>query len=65
MDKTYYDFTTKMEQAGVDDEYIMGWQEGYLRMPEREEQRLTDAWSAGFEDGKAKKMDGYGNWAKK
>ncbi len=36
MDKTYYDFTTKMEEAGVDDEYVQGWQMGYIDMPDRE-----------------------------
>ncbi|GMQ97174.1 MAG: hypothetical protein BMS9Abin15_0873 [Gammaproteobacteria bacterium] len=64
MDKAYYDFVTKMEQASVNDEYIMGWQEGYLQMPEREEQRVTEAWSAGFEDGKNKDMDKFSSWAK-
>ena len=62
MDKTYYDFTTKMEQAGVDDEYIQGWQMGYLDMPDREQQRTTDTWSAGKEDGAAKNMDNYTNY---
>jgi hypothetical protein len=53
-----------MEQAGVDPEYIQGWQGGYLHNQEREEQRVNDAYSAGFEDGKARKTDGYSAWAK-
>ncbi len=62
MDKAYYDFTTKMEQAGVDDEYIQGWQMGYLNMPDREQQRTTDAWSAGKEDGATRNMHNYTNY---
>lgn len=64
MDQTYYDTTTKMEETGVDPEYINGWQCGYLLNPEREEQRLTEAYSAGYEDGKAHNTDNFSNWAK-
>jgi len=64
MDKTYYDFTTKMEEANVDDEYVQGWQMGYIDMPDREEQRITEAWSAGKEDGAAKNMENYTNFVK-
>ncbi|MBD3620128.1 MAG: hypothetical protein HUJ28_11720 [Chromatiales bacterium] len=64
MDQTYYDTTVAMEKAGVDAEYIQGWQGGYLHNPEREEQRVTEAYSAGYEDGKARKTDGYSSWAK-
>jgi len=64
MNKTYYDTVVKMEQAGVDPEYIQGWQGGFLQNPEREEQRVNDAYSAGFEDGKSGKTDGYSAWAK-
>jgi len=63
MDKTYYDFTTKMEQANTNDEYIQGWQMGYLDMPDREEQRITEAWEAGKSDGAEKNMENYTNWA--
>ena len=54
MDQAYRDATTKMEEMGVQLEYILGWQGGYLGHPEREEQRVTDAYSAGYEDGQAK-----------
>jgi hypothetical protein len=64
MDKTYRETTTKMEQAGVDPEYILGWQGGYLGHPEREEQRVTEAYEAGYEDGKEKNTDNFGSWAK-
>lgn len=65
MNQEYYDSVTKMEQAGVDPEYIQGWQGGYLMNPEREEQRVTDAYTAGYEDGKAKNADNFSKWVKK
>lgn len=64
MDQTYYDAVTKMEQMGVDDEYIQGWQAGYLQNPQREEQRLNEAYEAGYADGEEKNLDNLGNWAK-
>lgn len=60
----YRDATNKMEEMGVDPDYILGWQGGYLGHPEREEQRVTDAYSAGFEDGQAHNTDNFPNWVK-
>ncbi len=51
---TYYEGVKKMEEMGVDDNYIQGWVSGFLGNPEIEEQRITDAWEAGYEDGKNK-----------
>jgi len=65
MNQEYYDAVDKMEKAGADPEYVQGWQCAFLHNPKREEQRLTDAYSAGYEDGSARKMDGYSSWAKK
>jgi len=62
MNKEYYDATTKMEEMKIDPEYIQGWQGGYLLNPEREEQRVNEAYSAGYEDGKAHNMDNFSNW---
>jgi hypothetical protein len=64
MNKEYYDAVTKMEDMGVDEEYIQGWQGGYLLNPEREEQRVTEAYSAGYEDGKAHNLDNFADWKK-
>jgi hypothetical protein len=64
MTPEYREVTTKMEAANVDVQYIIGWQTGYLQHPEREEQNLNDAYSAGFEDGQEKKTDGYSSYAK-
>lgn len=65
MDKTYYDTVDKLEKAGVDREYINGWACGWLHNPKREEQRLTDAYNAGYEDGYAKNTDHMNDWIKK
>jgi hypothetical protein len=64
MDNTYYETIKKMEAAQVDREYILGWMGGYLENPEREEQRITDAYQAGHEDGNNKVTDGYQEWVK-
>ncbi|MCK5725483.1 MAG: hypothetical protein KAH22_01515 [Thiotrichaceae bacterium] len=63
MNQEYYDTVVKMEAANTDAEYVQGWQGGYLINPEREEQRLTDAYNAGYADGKEKKLDGYSEWS--
>jgi hypothetical protein len=64
MNQEYYDAVTKMEEMGVNVEYIQGWQGGYLHNPLREEQRLNEAYEAGYEDGKARTTDNFGNWTK-
>ncbi len=64
MDQAYRDAITKMETAGVDPEYVLGWQGGYLGHPEREEQRVTAAYTAGFEDGQEKNGDHFDKWKK-
>lgn len=64
MDKVYYDAVDTMEKQGVEPEYIVGWQGGYLLMPEREEQRVTEAYEAGYNDGKERTLDNIGNWTK-
>ncbi len=51
MDKTYYETLSKLQDMGVDNDYFTGWAGGYLSNPEREEQRVTDAYEAGYEDG--------------
>jgi hypothetical protein len=65
VDSTYYEASDKMEKLGVEPEYIIGWQGGYMGMPEREEQRATEAYEAGYEDGKARNTDNFEKWIKK
>jgi len=65
MNQSYYDFTTKMEKATVNADYIEGWQSGYILNPPREEQNSNEAYEAGYEDGKAHNMDNFNSWANK
>ena len=64
MNQKYYDAVVAMEKAGVDAEYLQGWQGGFLVNPEREEQRVTEAYEAGYADGAEQNMDGYKEWVK-
>lgn len=64
MDKTYHSAIVEMEGKNVDSEYIQGWIAGYLQNPTREEQRVTEAYEAGYEDGENKTTDNYSSWVK-
>lgn len=64
MNQAYREGVTKMEELGVDPEYVLGWQGGFLGHPEREEQRVNDAYSAGYEDGQEKSTDNFDKWKK-
>lgn len=59
----YNKTVTAMEQANVDAEYIQGWQGGFLVNPMREEQRVTEAYEAGYNDGVEHNTDNYKNFA--
>lgn len=48
---TYYEGVIKMEKLGVSDNYIQGWVAGFLCNPEIEEQRITDEYESGYNDG--------------
>lgn len=63
MNEAYRDATTKMEEMGVNNDYLIGWQSGFLGHPEREEQRVNDAYNAGFEDGQSKETGNFANWS--
>ena len=65
MNSEYRAATTKMEEMEVNPEYLLGWQGGYLGHPKREEQRLNEAYEAGFDDGEAKSTANFGNWLEK
>ena len=65
MANTYYETIDKMEKSGVDAEYINGWASGFLHNPKREEQRVTDAYEAGYSDGWEGKTDNYASWVNK
>jgi hypothetical protein len=62
MNQAYRDATTQMEEMGINPEYILGWQGGYLGHPKREEQRVTEAYEAGYDDGEQKSTENFSNW---
>lgn len=64
MDKKYYDTVTQLEKMGADPEYLQGWMSGFLHNPKREEQRITEAYEAGYDDGQNGSIDGAANWKK-
>jgi hypothetical protein len=62
VNQAYRDATTRMEEMKVNPEYILGWQGGYLGHAKREEQRLTEAYEAGYEDGGEKSTENFASW---
>ena len=65
MNMTYYETVTKLEKMGADKEYVQGWMGGFLHNPKREEQSITDAYTAGYEDGLKSSTDSASKWVKK
>ncbi len=59
---TYYEGVKKMEELGVNDNYIQGWVAGFLCNPELEEQRITDDYESGYSDGKEKIDSNFSNF---
>jgi hypothetical protein len=64
MEDIYYNTIDNLEKMSVDPEYIQGWIGGYLGNPGREEQRVTEAYAAGYEDGKEKQTTSAESWVK-
>ena len=63
MDKgEYHAAVRRMQEDGADPEYVQGWIGGYLGNPKKEEQRITEAYEAGYADGEAGEQDGYWTW---
>ena len=58
----YNETIDQLEKLGIDQDYIQGWVGGYLRNPEREEQRVTGAYKAGYEDGQGGVTDKALDW---
>jgi len=65
MNDVYYSTIDKMEKANVSREYVVGWASGFLQNPKREEQRLNDAYEAGYSDGEEKNSDNFSSWVGK
>ena len=62
MNSTYYETVNQLENMGVDPDYLQGWVGGYLGNPQREERRVSTAYSAGFEDGQNQTTDHAADW---
>jgi len=62
MTNTYYETISKLEQQNIAREYIIGWASGYLGNPKIEEQRSSESWEAGYQDGQEKNTEQAANW---
>ena len=62
MNEDYYAAIDKMEKAKVSREYIVGWASGFLNNPKVEEQRVNDAYEAGYTDGEEKNAGNFSAW---
>ncbi len=60
---SYFESVKRMEEMGVNDNYIQGWVAGYLNNPEIEEQRMTSEYESGYEDGKDKSDANFENFS--
>lgn len=58
----YHKTIVEMEGKKVNPEYIQGWIGGFMGNPKREEQRTTDAYDKGFEDGAQGNTSNYEAW---
>jgi ribosomal protein S2 len=58
----YRQTIVEMEKQHVDAEYIQGWIGGFMGNLKREEQRLTEAYEKGYEDGKNQNTSNYESW---
>jgi len=65
MGTPYYDAIDRMEKKKVDPEYINGWASGFLHNPKREEQRVSEAYAAGYAHGLEKNVGGFEAWIRK
>lgn len=60
----YYKAVDEMQRSNVDPEYLQGWIGGYMRNPKREEQRITQAYEAGYQDGENSDLTKFKDWVK-
>lgn len=65
MNDVYYETIDKMEKENVSRDYVVGWASGYLQNPKREEQRVNEAYDAGYDDGAEKNAGNFKEWAGK
>ena len=60
--RLYRQTIVEMEKKGVNREYIQGWIGGFMGNPKREEQRITEAYEKGYEDGENNNASNYDKW---
>ena len=60
--KLYHDTVARMQNADVDPEYVQGWGGGFMGNPRREEQRITEAYEAGYSAGESGDTEGFDAW---
>lgn len=62
MDQKYHETVRKLEEMNTHRDYILGWISGYLHNPQLEEQRVTEAYTAGYADGENREIERAGEW---
>ena len=62
MDQKYYEIISNLERENTQRGYILGWIGGYLHNPQLEEQRVTEAYTAGYADGENRDTAHAGDW---
>lgn len=60
--RLYRETIVEMEKKKVDKDYIQGWIGGFMGNPKREEQRVTEAYERGYEDGHNGETSKYDDW---
>ncbi len=65
MNQKYYDTVTELEKMSVNRDYLLGWMGGYLQNTAREEQRITEAYEAGYNDGSNGNTESAAQWVNK
>ena len=58
----YYETIASLEKQNTAPDYILGWASGFLGNPKLEEQRITDPYQAGYEDGVNRNTATAENW---
>ena len=62
MKKQYYETIADLQKQGVAPDYVIGWASGFLGNPKVEEQRITEPYKAGYDDGVNKNIVNAANW---
>lgn len=62
MKNQYHQTITDLEKQGVSSDYILGWASGFLGNPKLEEQRISDAYQVGYEDGAQGQVEHAEDW---